>query len=206
LKHKATIQESFAGFLTLRLNADANLECFRALFFETVIFKESPKMINKRALRWLAPVLIALALAASPATSQCKRPPGNKDDMLAPCPKSPNCVSSEDNAGSARIEPLAFAGPPEAAWECLKRAIQGIGGAIEFESDGYIWAVFKTTVFRFIDDMEFRIDPKNPVVHLRSASRIGYYDFGANRRRTAALRQRFLQEQAQPAVSSAADP
>ena len=106
----------------------------------------------------------------------------------------------------SRIEPLAFTGTPEAAQECLKRAIQGIGGAIEFESDGYIWAVFKTTVFRFIDDMEFRIDPRNRVVHLRSASRIGYYDFGVNRRRTAALRQSFLQEQARPAGSSAVGP
>jgi uncharacterized protein (DUF1499 family) len=54
--------------------------------------------------------------------------------------------------------------------------------------------------------MEFRIDPRNRIVHLRSASRIGYYDFGVNRRRTAALRQRFLQEQARPAGSTAVDP
>jgi uncharacterized protein (DUF1499 family) len=100
------------------------------------------------------------------------------DGKLPLCPRRPNCVSSEDDAGPSRIEGLAFTGTPGAALECLKRAIQGIGGAIEFESDGYIWAVFKTTVFRFIDDMEFRIDPRNRVVHLRSASRIGYYDFG----------------------------
>jgi len=128
------------------------------------------------------------------------------DGKLSACPRRPNCVSSEDNAGPSRIEALPFTGPPGAALECLKRAIKGIGGAIEIESDGYIWAVFKTTVFRFIDDMEFRIDPRNRVVHLRSASRIGYYDFGVNRRRTAALRQRFLQEQARPAGSNAVGP
>jgi uncharacterized protein (DUF1499 family) len=54
--------------------------------------------------------------------------------------------------------------------------------------------------------MELRIDPRHRVVHLRSASRIGYYDFGVNRRRTAALRQCFLQELARPAGSGAADP
>lgn len=128
------------------------------------------------------------------------------DGKLSPCPRRPNCISSEDDAGPSRIEALVFTGTPGAALECLKRAIQGIGGAIEFEPDGYIWAVFKTTVFRFIDDMEFRIDPRNRVVHLRSASRIGYYDFGVNRRRTAALRQRFLQEQARPAGSNAVGP
>jgi uncharacterized protein (DUF1499 family) len=137
---------------------------------------------------------------------QGKKPLGMTDGKLAPCPRRPNCVSSEDDAGSARIEPLAFTGTPGAARECLKRAIQGIGGTIEFESDGYIWAVFKTTVFRFIDDMEFRLDPRHRVVHLRSASRIGYYDFGVNRRRTAALRQRFLQEQARPAGSNVVGP
>jgi uncharacterized protein (DUF1499 family) len=137
---------------------------------------------------------------------QGKRPLGMTDGKLPRCPRRPNCVSSEDDAGFARIEPLAFTGTPGAARECLKRAIQGIGGTVEFESDGYIWAVFKTAVFRFIDDMEFRIDPKNRVIHLRSASRIGYYDLGVNRRRAAALRQSFLQELARPAGSSAVGP
>jgi uncharacterized protein (DUF1499 family) len=163
-------------------------------------------MINKMTSFWLAPIVIVLALVVLSVASQFKRPPGIGDNVLAPCPKSPNCVSSENDSGSDRIEPLAITGTPGAARECLKRAIEGIGGAIEFESDGYIWAVFKTTVFRFIDDMEFRIDTRHRVIHLRSASRIGYYDFGVNHRRTAALRQRFLQEQARPADSSAVDP
>jgi uncharacterized protein (DUF1499 family) len=54
--------------------------------------------------------------------------------------------------------------------------------------------------------MEFRIDPTNRIVHLRSASRIGYYDLGVNRRRAAALRKRYLQEQARLAGSRAVDP
>jgi uncharacterized protein (DUF1499 family) len=154
----------------------------------------------------LIPALIFLAMFALSCASQGKGPLGMTDGKLPPCPRRPNCLSSEDDAGSARIEPLAFTGTPAAAWECVKLAIQGIGGAIEFESEGYIWAVFKTTVFRFIDDMEFRIDPIHRVVHLRSASRIGYYDFGVNQRRTAALRQRFLHELARPAGSSAVNP
>jgi uncharacterized protein (DUF1499 family) len=163
-------------------------------------------MIAKTSMYVLIPALIFLAMFSVSCTLQGRRPLGMTDGKLAPCPRRPNCVSSEDDAGSARIEPLAFTGTPEAARECLKRAIQGIGGTIELESDGYIWAVFKTTVFRFIDDMEFRIDPRNRVVHFRSASRIGYYDLGVNRRRAAALRQSFMQEQARPAGSSAADP
>jgi Protein of unknown function (DUF1499) len=45
-----------------------------------------------------------------------------------------------------------------------------------------------------MDDIEFRMDVKDEVVHVRSASRVGYSDFGVNRRRVGALRQRFSQE------------
>ena len=116
---------------------------------------------------------------------------------LSPCPRRPNCVSSEDDAGLSRIEPLTFTGTPETAWECLKRAIQGNGGTLEREGSDYIWAIFKTRLFRFVDDIEFRMDVKNEVIHVRSASRVGYFDFGVNRRRVEALRQRFSQEQNQ---------
>ena len=128
------------------------------------------------------------------------------DGKLSPCPRRPNCISSEDDAGPSRIEPLTFTGTPETAWACLKRAIQGNGGTIEREGSDYIWAIFKTRLFRFVDDIEFRVDVKDEVIHVRSASRVGYSDFGVNQRRTAALRQSFLQEQARPAGSSAVDP
>jgi uncharacterized protein (DUF1499 family) len=154
-------------------------------------------MIAKTSMYLLIPVLIVLAIFAVSCASQGKRPLGMTDGKLSPCPRRPNCISSEDDAGPSRIEPLTFTGTPETAWVCLKRAIQGNGGAIEQEDGDYIWAIFKTRLFRFVDDIEFRMDVKNEVIHVRSASRVGYSDFGVNRRRVEALRKRFSQEQNQ---------
>ncbi len=50
-------------------------------------------------------------------------------------------------------------------------------------------------LFRFIDDIEVRFDDVRGEIHLRSASRVGYSDMGANRKRMAALRDAY---QAQP--------
>ena len=154
-------------------------------------------MIAKTRMYLLIPALIVLAMFVVSCASQGKRPLGMTNGKLAPCPARPNCVSSEDDAGPSRIEPLTFTGTPEAAWVSLKQAVQGIGGTIEREDNDYIWAIFKTRLFRFVDDMEFRMDVKNQVIHVRSASRVGYSDFGVNRRRVGALRQRFSQEQDQ---------
>jgi uncharacterized protein (DUF1499 family) len=153
----------------------------------------------------LMPALIVLAMFAVSCASQGKRPLGMTDGKLSPCPRRPNCISSEDDAGPSRIEPLTFAGTPETARVCLKRAIQGNGGTIEREGSDYIWAIFKTRLFRFVDDIEFRLDVKNEVIHVRSSSRVGYWDFGANRRRVGALRKRFSQEQNQLTYKSVED-
>jgi uncharacterized protein (DUF1499 family) len=58
------------------------------------------------------------------------------------------------------------------------------------EGPGYLHATFTSPLFRFVDDLELRADAEAGVVHVRSASRAGYYDFGANARRVEALRTR----------------
>lgn len=60
-----------------------------------------------------------------------------------------------------------------------------------FEDERYLWATFSTRIFRFIDDLELRLDEENGVMHVRSSSRVGYSDMGANRRRVEDLRLRF---------------
>ena len=46
-------------------------------------------------------------------------------------------------------------------------------------------------VFQFVDDVEFYFPPDQTIIHLKSASRKGHYDFGANRRRVERLRSTF---------------
>ena len=60
------------------------------------------------------------------------------DGKLRACPSSPNCVSSESDSASSRIEPLTFQGTQEKAWGDLKETIRDMGGKIQEEHDGYL--------------------------------------------------------------------
>ena len=52
----------------------------------------------------------------------------------------------------------------------------------------YIWAVYTTPLMRFNDDVEFHFAAPG-IIQIRSESRIGYSDMGANRKRIEKLRQ-----------------
>jgi uncharacterized protein (DUF1499 family) len=110
---------------------------------------------------------------------------------LRACPDSPNCVVSENETAASRVEPLRFEGAPGQAWIALRRAVERNGGAIREDRDGYLWATFTSRVFRFIDDVEFRLNAAGGVIHVRSASRAGHSDFGVNRKRVEKLRADF---------------
>jgi uncharacterized protein (DUF1499 family) len=143
---------------------------------------------------FLIPALLCLAVFTVSCTSGGKRPAGRIDGRLAPCPERPNCVSSEAAGGPSAVEPLAFTVTPQAAWAALKRAVAASGGQVAREDSDFLWAVFRTPVFRFKDDVEFRMDAARMQIHVRSASRSGYSDFGVNRRRVEKLRRQFEQE------------
>lgn len=132
-----------------------------------------------------AGLLTILSCASNPPKEQLV------DGKLRACPSSPNCVSSESDNPSSRIEPLTFKGPPERAWGDLKETIRKMGGKIQEEHDGYLWATFTTRLFRFVDDVEFRMVSTDGMIHVRSASRVGYSDLGVNRRRVEKLRTLF---------------
>jgi len=109
---------------------------------------------------------------------------------LAPCPGSPNCVSSEDSLQDSHIAPIAFTGSASDAWQTLQEQILEMGGQIE-EVDGFfLHATFRSSLFRFTDDVSSRLDVENNCIHIRSASRVGYSDFGVNRKRVEELRRR----------------
>lgn len=110
---------------------------------------------------------------------------------LDPCPQSPNCVSSlEPQDRENHVEPLAFDGPPDVAWQVLQDTLPAAEGFYEILWAGgeKLHAVFKTSLFGFKDDVTFLLDAENSVVHVRSASRIGWFDLGANRKRVQTIR------------------
>jgi uncharacterized protein (DUF1499 family) len=114
---------------------------------------------------------------------------GVQDGRLAPCPDSPNCVSSDAPDESHHIEAFPLAAPPAQAWSELEAVLKDTPrvSIIQLSSD-YLHAEFKSAVFRFVDDVEFHLRPTEDLIAVRSASRTGYYDFGANRSRIEDLR------------------
>jgi len=110
---------------------------------------------------------------------------------LPPCPSSPNCVSSRDPDPSRRVDPIPFRGTVEEAREALEAVVRSLPRATIVASSGIgIRAEFRS-LLGFVDDVEFRIDGAAGVIHVRSASRTGYWDFGVNRRRVETIREAF---------------
>ncbi|NTU68098.1 MAG: DUF1499 domain-containing protein [Chlorobiaceae bacterium] len=129
---------------------------------------------------------------ASNLWPQPSEKPGMSDGKLRPCPGTPNCVSSESGTPTpAVVSPIVFSGTPDDAWKGLKEVVVKLGGTVREESGGYLWSTFLVPVFGFTDDVEFRLDASAKLIHVRSASRMGYSDLGVNRSRVEQIRDAF---------------
>lgn len=116
---------------------------------------------------------------------------GAREGVLAPCPSSPNCVSSQAGDERHRIAPLAFSGDPDAAFARLKQVLSGRSDTTIFDdSPDYLRVELRTMLF--VDDGEFLLDRTKKVIHVRSASRLGYSDLGKNRSRLEDIRSQYL--------------
>ena len=112
--------------------------------------------------------------------------------LLSPCTGTPNCVSSQEKNSQHRIQPITFEGSLELAKEKLHRVINSMRGTRIISQEDVYWHVeFTTQLLRFIDDVEFYFDESQSLIHVRSASRQGYWDLGVNRRRVETIRSRF---------------
>lgn len=117
--------------------------------------------------------------------------PGARDGLLVACPSSPNCVSSQSADEGHRIAALAVSGDPDAAFARLKLVLgRRSDTTIIDERAGYLRVELRTTLF--VDDGEFLLDRTRNVIQVRSASRLGYSDFGKNRSRMEEIRRQFL--------------
>jgi len=115
---------------------------------------------------------------------------------MTPCPKTPNCVSSVDTDPKHFIEPLQFRGNATEAHERLLKILYSLKRVrVVVSEEDYIHAEFVSAIFRFVDDVEFYLDDRNKVIHVKSASRVGYSDLGVNRRRVENIRKRFDQNE-----------
>lgn len=133
---------------------------------------------------FLLVAFLALPVAVSGAESEPML------QRLAPCPDSPNCVSSDATEPSHRVAALELVIPAEAAWRMIAEAVKTLPRTqIKEASDRYLRAECTSLVFRFVDDLELELRAGESVVAVRSASRKGYRDFGVNRSRVENLRE-----------------
>lgn len=115
---------------------------------------------------------------------------------LKGCPKSPNCVSSQAKDAQHAIEPFCLKSDPDASWPLIQDEIASMPRwVIVTATDNYIHVECKSLIFRFIDDLELYFNSSKGIISIRSASRIGYSDFGANRRRIELLRRELRTKQ-----------
>lgn len=122
------------------------------------------------------------------------KPAGENPSLtnLPLCPESPNCVSSQSSDPEHFVDPLVYRATLEEAKARLQQVLTSLPRTqIVEEQPTSIRAESTSLIFRFTDDLDFAFDDKQKLIHVRSASRVGYSDLGANRKRVEMIRQRF---------------
>ena len=113
---------------------------------------------------------------------------GHDNGQLLPCPQSPNCVSSQAPAGDSHyIEPIMDIDGTK--WASLISFLDELDNTeLQTSEDDYLHYTFSTPLMGFVDDVEFYHDQALGLIHVRSASRVGYGDGGTNRKRVEMIR------------------
>lgn len=116
------------------------------------------------------------------------------DRRLAPCPRTPNCVSTQAPPGPKKMDPIPYTGSLAEAREKLLRVLRARPRTrIVREDADFLHAECTSALFRFVDDVHLLLDDTAKEIHFRSASRLGRSDFGVNRKRMEEIRRAFLE-------------
>lgn len=122
--------------------------------------------------------------------------PGIEEQLLSPCSNKPNCVSSEHNNLNRKMLPVSYDGLTlKQAKDCLFEVLQSMPRIDIKQDEGqFIRVEYRTMVFEFFHDAEFYFNEKDRKLQFRSSTRIGFADFGSNKRWLQSVIARFLQK------------
>lgn len=128
-------------------------------------------------------ILLLTACAGEPPQNL-----GVTQGRLSNCPPSENCVNSQLLGDPHYVEPLRMSGTQGEKKAQLLQVINRLPRTRVINStDNYLLVEFESRLMGYVDDVELLIGEK--YVDIRSASRLGYSDFGVNRSRVETIRQ-----------------
>lgn len=108
---------------------------------------------------------------------------------LADCPDTPNCQGSESSRQSQQVDRFAVTKDPSQSISTLAKLVEGMKGMEVVQFDGkYLHATATTSLMQYVDDIEFLLSDDSQSIQIRSASRMGKSDLGANAKRIELLR------------------
>jgi uncharacterized protein (DUF1499 family) len=108
---------------------------------------------------------------------------------LAACPATPNCIGSQETDPQHSAEALALQPGGIAKLATIVEAIEG--AQIIKASDDYLYAEISSSLFGFVDDLEFWVNPDSQRIEVRSGARLGESDLGVNGKRLELIRSQF---------------
>jgi uncharacterized protein (DUF1499 family) len=121
---------------------------------------------------------------------------GLTDGKLKRPSRTENSVSSQTDLWPdhpqkkyASIAPFKASGDGSAEMKKIADALKAMPRTVIVKQEpGYIYAQSTTALLKFTDDVEFALDASKGLIDVRSSSRLGQKDFGANRARIEAIR------------------
>lgn len=109
--------------------------------------------------------------------------------QLGDCSTEPNCQGSESTRSDQKTDRFEVSQSADQAIKTLAGIVSAISGtAIVEQTERYLHATFTTSLMGFVDDVEFLLSDDQKTVQVRSASRLGKNDLGANAARITLLR------------------
>lgn len=112
------------------------------------------------------------------------------ESVLADCPDIPNCQCSEASGQSQQVDRFVVTKDPLRGIAALARIVEGTKGmeVVQFD-EKYMHATATTSLMQYVDDIEFLLSDDQQSIQVRSASRLGKNDLGANAKRIDVLRE-----------------
>lgn len=112
----------------------------------------------------------------------------NNPDLL--CSSKPNCVSTQELRSDYQVAPFELISEATTIDEIEQVALTLKRSKTVNKTDERLHLESTSLIFRFVDDLH--IVKQGSLLQVRSKSRVGYSDFGVNKSRVEALRQKLI--------------